>query len=43
VATEVMAIWFKAGIPTIEYPNVLQSLGRLVESGKELQIEIPTS
>jgi hypothetical protein len=37
VATEVMAIWFKAGIPTIEYLNVLQSLGRQVESGKELQ------
>ena len=37
VATDVLTIWNKASIPTISYANVLQSLERLIDTGKELQ------
>lgn len=37
VASEVLGVWNKAGIPTIDFSNVVQSVGRLIDSGKELQ------
>ena len=37
MANEVVAIWNKAGIPTMDYSSVVQSLNRLIDSGKELQ------
>ena len=37
VANDIIDIWNKASIPTNSYANVVQSLQRLIEQGKEVQ------
>jgi len=37
VANDIIDIWRKASLPTIDYVNVLQSLLRIIEQGKDLQ------
>lgn len=37
VANDIIDIWHKASLPTIDYANVLQSLLRTIEQGKKIQ------